>query len=185
MNEISYNIWLWDNSNGRLYQFNTLQSASSTIGVTLIDISFDGREITVPKEGVTYITEYIGSLSGFDTSSTPLPLTGKERNCKHYKDIQWRDRTGACRFKWSEIKLYRCRKWILCPHQDHFLSRPDSQDNRRRDRYTGCLVTTCCTWFGCDCLQVSFGITLTWHSQNQRGLNNILPERARILLLSH
>ncbi|MFO7922692.1 MAG: hypothetical protein R6U58_03295 [Bacteroidales bacterium] len=39
--------------------------------MTLIDISFDGREITVPEEGVTYTTEYIGSLSGFDTSSTP------------------------------------------------------------------------------------------------------------------
>jgi hypothetical protein len=46
----------------------------STTGVTLNDIGFDGREITVdikPEEGVTYTTEYIGTLSGFDTSSTP------------------------------------------------------------------------------------------------------------------
>ena len=46
----------------------------STTGVTLNDISFDSNEITVdikPEEGVTYTTEYIGTLSVFDASSTP------------------------------------------------------------------------------------------------------------------
>lgn len=45
----------------------------STTGVTLNDISFNGRELAVdikPEEGVTYTTEYIGTLAGFDTSST-------------------------------------------------------------------------------------------------------------------
>ena len=45
----------------------------STTGVTLSDISFDGKKISVDIEhevGVTYTTEYIGTLSGFDTSST-------------------------------------------------------------------------------------------------------------------
>ena len=46
----------------------------STTGVTLNYISFNGRELNVdikPEEGVTYTTEYIGTLAGFDTSSTP------------------------------------------------------------------------------------------------------------------
>ncbi len=46
----------------------------SSTGVTINDISFDGRELTVdiePEDGVTYTTEYIGTVAGFDTSSTP------------------------------------------------------------------------------------------------------------------
>ena len=43
-------------------------------GVTINDISFDGRELTIdikPEDGVAYTTEYIGTVAGFDTSSTP------------------------------------------------------------------------------------------------------------------
>ncbi len=45
----------------------------STTGVTLNDIRFDGKELSVeikPEEGVTFTTEYIGTHAGFDTSST-------------------------------------------------------------------------------------------------------------------
>ena len=54
----------------------------ATTGVTINDIRVDDRGITVdikPKEGVTYTTEYIGTLSGFDPSSTPaLDREGNE-----------------------------------------------------------------------------------------------------------
>jgi hypothetical protein len=45
-----------------------------TTGVMLKDIRMNGRKIEVdiiPEDGVTYTTEYIGTLAGFDTSSTP------------------------------------------------------------------------------------------------------------------
>ncbi|MCA1802063.1 MAG: hypothetical protein LC662_06350, partial [Rhodothermaceae bacterium] len=45
----------------------------STTGVKINEISFNGSELTVdiePEEGITYTTEFIGTLAGFDTSST-------------------------------------------------------------------------------------------------------------------
>jgi hypothetical protein len=46
----------------------------SSTGVVLREINFDGKQLNIeiePQEGVTYTTEYIGTLSGFDTSSKP------------------------------------------------------------------------------------------------------------------
>ena len=46
----------------------------SSTGVTLKDVKFDGEKIEIeiePVEGVSYTTEYIGTLSGFDRSSRP------------------------------------------------------------------------------------------------------------------
>jgi len=47
----------------------------STTGIVLSDIQFDGETISVeidPLEGVSYITEFIGTRVGFDTLSTPV-----------------------------------------------------------------------------------------------------------------
>ncbi len=46
----------------------------SSTGVVLSDLGYDGEKISVeiePQEGVTYTTEYIGTLRGFDPSGKP------------------------------------------------------------------------------------------------------------------
>lgn len=54
----------------------------STTGVILNDIQFNGENLFVeiePQKDVTYLTEYIGTRIGFDTSSMPaVDLEGKE-----------------------------------------------------------------------------------------------------------
>ncbi len=46
----------------------------ASTGVTLSDIRFDGKQLKIeiePREGVTYTTEYIGTLAGFPEWSNP------------------------------------------------------------------------------------------------------------------
>ncbi len=54
----------------------------SSTGVMLKEINYDGKQISIeiePQDGVTYTTEYIGTRSGFDPSSTPtLDWEGNE-----------------------------------------------------------------------------------------------------------
>jgi hypothetical protein len=67
----------------------------STTGVILSDIKYDGNKLSLqiePREGVTYKTEFIGTLSGFDPSSSPA-LDG-EGNEIHNTTRVYSDQTG-------------------------------------------------------------------------------------------
>jgi hypothetical protein len=48
-----------------------------TTGVRLEEVSFEGRALTIeiqPEAGVTYETQFIGTLAGHDSTSTPVQL---------------------------------------------------------------------------------------------------------------
>jgi hypothetical protein len=62
-------------------------------GVILDDVSFDGKSLNVkikPASGVKYVTEFVGTLVGYDANSSPvLDANGQEMNTtqKYSKDI--------------------------------------------------------------------------------------------------
>jgi hypothetical protein len=62
-------------------------------GVVLDDISFDGKSLNVkikPVSGVKYVTEFVGTLEGYDANSSPvLDANGQEINTtrKYSRDI--------------------------------------------------------------------------------------------------
>ncbi len=63
----------------------------STTGVLLRDVQFDGKSLSIeiqPEKGVSYTTEFIGTLQGYDPSSKPiLDENGQEiRATRIYSD---------------------------------------------------------------------------------------------------